>query len=70
MCPAPRRLIPRPLKDLGQYSKTDNNTYGVNKTTRHVIEPAGSIRRITAAVLLDDAIERKQENGKWIEASP
>ena len=55
-------------KDPGQYSKTDNNSYGVNKTTRHVIEPAGSIRRITAAVLLDDATERKQENGKWIES--
>jgi flagellar M-ring protein FliF len=39
----------------------------VNKTTRHSIEPAGSIRRITAAVLLDDAIERKQEKGKWVE---
>ena len=54
-------------KDLGQYSKTDNNTYGVNKIVRHVIQPAGSIRRLTAAVLLDDAIERKQENGKWVE---
>jgi flagellar M-ring protein FliF len=32
-----------------------------------VIEPAGSIRRVTAAVLLDDAIERKQEKGKWVE---
>jgi flagellar M-ring protein FliF len=55
-------------KDSSQYSTTDNNTYGVNRTTRHVIEPAGSIRRITAAVLLDDVIERKQENGKWIES--
>jgi flagellar M-ring protein FliF len=54
-------------KDSGQYSKTDNNTYAVNKTVRHVIEPAGGIRRITAAVLLDDAIERKFENGKWAE---
>ena len=32
-----------------------------------MIEPAGSIRRVTAAVLLDDAIERKQEKGKWVE---
>jgi flagellar M-ring protein FliF len=32
-----------------------------------MIEPAGSIRRLTAAVLLDDAIERKQEKGKWVE---
>jgi flagellar M-ring protein FliF len=54
-------------KDLGQSSKTESATYGVNHTTRHVIEPAGSIRRVTAAVLLDDAIERKQEKGKWVE---
>ena len=39
----------------------------MNRTTRHVIEPAGSIRRLTAAVLLDDAIEHKKVNGKWIE---
>ena len=32
-----------------------------------MIEPAGSIRRLTAAVLLDDAVERKQEKGKWVE---
>ncbi len=54
-------------KDPGQSSKTDNNTYGVNRTTRHVIEPAGGIRRLTAAVVLDDAVERKQVNGNWIE---
>jgi flagellar M-ring protein FliF len=54
-------------QDAGQYSKTDSNTYGVNKTTRHEIEPAGGIRRITAAVVLDDAIERKLQNGKWVE---
>jgi len=54
-------------KESGQSSKTNSATYGVNKTTRHVIEPAGSISRLTAAVLLDDAIERKQVNGKWTE---
>jgi flagellar M-ring protein FliF len=55
------------LRDPGQSSKTESDTYGVNRITRHVIEPAGSIRRLTAAVLLDDAIERKQEKGKWVE---
>jgi flagellar M-ring protein FliF len=55
------------LRDPGQSSKTESATYGVNRITRHVIEPAGSIRRVTAAVLLDDAIERKQEKGKWVE---
>ena len=54
-------------KDPGRSSRTDNNTYGVNRTTRHVIEPAGGISRITAAVVLDDAVERKQNNGKWVE---
>jgi flagellar M-ring protein FliF len=59
---------PKPIaKDSGQSSKTDNNTYGVNRTTRHVVEPAGGIRRITAAVVLDDAVERKLQNGKWVE---
>ncbi len=32
-----------------------------------MIEPAGSIRRLTAAVVLDDAVERHQQNGKWVE---
>jgi flagellar M-ring protein FliF len=54
-------------KDAGQFSRSDNNTYGVNRTTRHVIEPAGGIRRLTAAVLLDDAVQRKLEKGKWVE---
>jgi len=58
---------PAILRDPGQSSKTESATYGVNHITRHVIEPAGSIRRVTAAVLLDDVIERKQEKGKWVE---
>jgi flagellar M-ring protein FliF len=58
---------PTIVRDPGQSSKTESATYGVNRITRHVLEPAGSIRRVTAAVLLDDAIERKQEKGKWVE---
>jgi flagellar M-ring protein FliF len=64
---APTAASPIILRDPGQSSKTESATYGVNRITRHVIEPAGSIRRVTAAVLLDDAIERKQEKGKWVE---
>jgi flagellar M-ring protein FliF len=56
-----------PSGDLGQSSKTQSATYGVNKITRHVVEPAGRIRRLTAAVLVDDVIERKQDKGKWVE---
>jgi flagellar M-ring protein FliF len=54
-------------KDLAESSKTESATYGVNRITRHLIEPAGGIRRLTAAVLLDDALERKLEKGKWVE---
>jgi flagellar M-ring protein FliF len=64
---APTTPPPTIIRDLGQSSKTESATYGVNRDTRHVIQPAGSIRRLTAAVLLDDAIERKLEKGKWVE---
>jgi flagellar M-ring protein FliF len=66
--PSAKAGVAKPVtKDTGQSSKTDNNTYGVNRTTRHVIQPAGSIRRVTAAIVLDDEIGRKQEKGKWVE---
>lgn len=49
----------------GPSSKTESATYGVNKTTRHEVDPAGAVRRITAAIVLDDAVVRKQEKGQW-----
>jgi len=50
-----------------QLSKSESSTYAVNKLVRHTLEPAGRIRRISAALLVDDAIDVKQENGKRIE---
>ena len=50
-----------------QLSKSESNTYAVNKLVRHTLEPAGRIRRISAALLVDDAIDTKLENGKSIE---
>ena len=50
--------------DGTQLSKSESNTYAVSKVVRHTLQPAGRIRRITAALLVDDAIEVKQENGK------
>jgi flagellar M-ring protein FliF len=47
-----------------QSSKSDSSTFAVSKNTRHVLNPAGRVRRITASVLVDDAVENKQENGK------
>lgn len=52
----------------GQSSKSESATYGVNRVTRHVVQPAGRIRRVTAAVLVDDAVDRHQEKGKWVES--
>jgi flagellar M-ring protein FliF len=50
--------------DSSQVSKSESNTYAVNKVVRHTIQPAGRIRRLTAALLVDDAVESKLENGK------
>ena len=53
--------------DGTQLSKSESNTYAVNKVVRHTLQPAGRIRRITAALLVDDAIDVKQENGRRTE---
>src|SRR5260370_230467 len=47
-----------------QSSKSESSTFAVSKNIRHVTNPAGRVRRITASVLLDDAAENNQENGK------
>jgi len=52
--------------DNSQNTKSESATYGVNKLVRRTSEPAGRIRRITAALLLDDVVETKQENGKSV----
>jgi flagellar M-ring protein FliF len=50
-----------------QVSKSESNTYAVSKLVRHIVEPAGRIRKISAALLVDDAVDVKQENGKRAE---
>jgi len=37
----------------GQDMKQESDTYGVSKKERHTIEPAGRVRRLTAAVLIN-----------------
>jgi flagellar M-ring protein FliF len=53
--------------DTLQTSKTENGTYAVDKTVRHILNPAGRIRRVSAALLVDDAIDVQQQNGKAVE---
>lgn len=50
--------------DGSQISKSESSTFAVNKVVRRTLQPAGRIRRITAALLVDDAIDVKEENGK------
>jgi flagellar M-ring protein FliF len=45
-------------------SRSDATTFAVSKNLRHTIEPAGRIRRIAAAVLVDDAVETTEQAGK------
>jgi flagellar M-ring protein FliF len=43
-------------QDGSQTSKSETAQYGVNKTEIHTVQPAGKIQRVTAAILVDDAI--------------
>ncbi len=57
------------VPDSGTESaKTENSTFGVNKTITHSLEPAGRIRRVTAALLVDDAVvHQKGPKGKTVD---
>ncbi|MGA9356031.1 MAG: flagellar basal-body MS-ring/collar protein FliF, partial [Terriglobales bacterium] len=44
-----------------QSSKSESSTFAISRSVRHVSQPAGRVRRITAAVLIDDAAESHLE---------
>lgn len=46
------------ITDPGRIMKTENANYVVNKTVTHTVQPAGKLKRITAAVLLDDTVHQ------------
>jgi flagellar M-ring protein FliF len=45
-------------------SRSDSTTYAVSKSLHRSVEPPGRVRRIAAAVLVDDAIETTEQAGK------
>jgi len=49
-----------------QSSRSESSTYAVSKSVRHTLEPAGRVKRIAAAVLVDDAVEYAEKEGKPI----
>jgi flagellar M-ring protein FliF len=62
--PKAKPVTPPANPPITTSSKTDNATYGVNKTVVHTITPAGRIQRITAAILVDDEIVKTVQKGK------
>lgn len=47
-----------------QSSKSESATFAVSKSIRHVSQPAGRVRRITASILIDDASDTRQDNNR------
>jgi flagellar M-ring protein FliF len=43
---------------------SESKTFAVSKTVHHTLEPAGQIKHLAAAVLIDDFVEVKEVNGK------
>jgi flagellar M-ring protein FliF len=48
--------------DGSQTSKSETAQYGVNKTEIHTVQPAGKVERVTAAILVDDAIVKTTDS--------
>ena len=53
--------------DGSQTSSSENATFGVNKVVRHTVSPAGRIKRISAALLVNDAMDHKLVGKVWTE---
>ncbi len=47
-----------------QSAKSESSTYGVSKTVRHVIENPGRVRRLTAAIVVNDRQLQPASKGK------
>jgi flagellar M-ring protein FliF len=47
-----------------QSAKTESGTYGASKTVRHVIENPGRVRRMTAAIVVNDRLAQLAATGK------
>ncbi|MGD0891500.1 MAG: flagellar basal-body MS-ring/collar protein FliF [Terracidiphilus sp.] len=47
-----------------QTAKTESGTYGVAKTVRHVVENPGRVRRLTAAIVVNDRLAQLATKGK------
>jgi len=62
---APKPATPADSASEGLH--TESKTFAVSKTVRHTVQPSGTLKRITAAVLVDDATDTKDDNGRKVE---
>ncbi len=53
-----------PLSPESEGQRSESRTYAVSKTLRHTIDPAGRVKKIAAAVLVDDVVDVKEEKGE------
>jgi flagellar M-ring protein FliF len=58
------KATPNPAQAASQSSKTESAQYGVNKVIVHTVTPAGGIERVSAAILVDDAVVKNTQGGK------
>ncbi len=65
--PTPAAKPSSPADSESQGLHTESKTFAVSKTVRHTVQPSGNLKRITAAVLVDDATDTKDENGQKTE---
>jgi flagellar M-ring protein FliF len=47
-----------------QSAKTESSTYGASRTDRHVVEGPGRVRRLTAAIVVNDRLLQPAAKGK------
>jgi flagellar M-ring protein FliF len=47
-----------------QSSRSESSTFAVSKSVRHTMQPPGRVKRIAAAVLVDDALDAVEKEGK------
>jgi flagellar M-ring protein FliF len=45
-------------------AKTESSTYGVSKTVKHVVENPGAVRRLTAAIVVNDRLLQPASKGR------
>jgi len=50
--------------DIAQGMRSESKTFAVSKVVHHTIQPAGQIRHLAAAVLVDDAVDVTETGGK------